>query len=178
MLAGDEPAQTEFVERIDSMLRNAARCHALYKHLPREQDADDIVNEVWRSVWKSESFRNFSDESHGALRAFMLEVLNRRMIDAARRRGRQPDNVAFESDEALARVEDSHTPSVSAQARVNELMTLVQSALGERDLRLLRGAANGMTAREIADVMELNEDSAQKAMWRAKARARAFFGSL
>lgn len=178
MIAGDKSAESEFVDRIDAMLRQAARCHALYKHLPTDVEVDDIVNDVWRSALAGQSLRKFSDESNGALRAFMLEVLNCRMIDAARRRGRQSSGASSDAGDVLPGIADSSAPSVTAQARASELMTIMQAALGVRDVQLLQGAVNGLTAHELASQHELSHSAAEKALSRAKARARKFLALL
>jgi len=177
MVSGDSSAERELVGRLDAMLRQAASCHALRAHLPRHMDLDDVVNEVWRSVLAGKSLEEFDDERDGALRAFMLTALDRRMIDAARRAAHQAEHVGA-ADGASADPPDLATPSITSQARASELLGLVERSMGERDALLIRGAAKGRTARELAQQLALSEDAAQRALTRARARARRLFAEI
>lgn len=174
MVAGDSNAGALLGERIDEMLKQAARRHALRSELPSHVDPDDIVNEVWRSVLGENGLKAFRDDRDGALRAFMLGVLDRRMIDAARRASRQPDNVELdrELDGGGAQRAQSTAPTPTCEARAADLWALLANTLGERDLALLRGAAAGWKAREMAEHLSISEEAAQRALSRVKERSR------
>lgn len=180
MVAGDRSAGAQLGERINAMLQQAARRHDLRDELPNHIDLDDVVNEVWRSVLGENGLKAFRDDSEGALRKFMLAALDRRMIDAARRAQRQPDDIALDAlaDSAGGLLAQSQAPTPTCEARAADLWQLLESALGERDVRLLRGALEGRSASEMAPQLGISVEASQRALSRAKERAQSLVSDI
>lgn len=180
MVAGDKSAGAQLGQRINLLLQQAARRHDLRDELPNHIELDDVVNEAWRSVLGENGIRTFRDGSEGALRKFMLAALDRRMIDAARRAQRQPDDVALDgsSESAGGLQAESVAPTPTCEARAADLWEFLASALGERDLALLRGALEGRTASEMAPQLGLSVEASQRALSRARERAQSLVSDI
>jgi DNA-directed RNA polymerase specialized sigma24 family protein len=176
MVAGDRLAGDRLCERINTLLLATARRHGLRSELPPHVEVEDVVNEVWRSVLGERGLAVFEDSEEGALRAFMLNALDCRMIDAARRANAEPlDRTQadeFEDGPDPRRDPTSKAPTPTSDLRAADLLEFVRRVIGEREMKLVEGRAEGRRAREMAEQLGMNEEAAQRALSRATERLR------
>lgn len=182
-LAGDREAGVRLCVRIESALSVAALRHPLRGRLPPGVDAEDIVNETWRSVLHGDALQRFGDEQSGGLLRFLRKVLDRRMIDAVQRAQREGEREAgAEGDQdargALHRVPQSREPSPTSMARAEELLALLPHVLSERDAELARGYAQGWSVADLASRLGIERAAAERALSRAKRKLEAWLAGV
>lgn len=139
-----------------------------YRMIGDQHEAEDMVQETFRSVWKS---RNRFDPSRG-VRAWLVSILRRRVIDRWRRR---PPPKPLSGDTS---------PEISVAGDdpfFDEFTDEVQAALDrlQEDLRetLLLVVVGGLTHQEAADLLGIPLGTVLSRVSRARTRLRGYLGA-
>ncbi|MCS5617909.1 MAG: sigma-70 family RNA polymerase sigma factor, partial [Pirellulales bacterium] len=136
-----------------------------YRLLGRRHDAEDVVQDAFRSAWTS---RHLYDESRNE-RAWLLAILRRRVADYWRRR---------ESRELPAGSDFSQPAAPAADPFADELSAAMQAALGRlpAELRetLLLVVVGELTHQEAADLQGVPLGTVLSRVSRARSRLRQF----
>lgn len=156
-------SQADFNRLIDA--HGAVLYRTAFRLVGNRQDAEDVVQETFRSVWLSrDRFRPELGE-----RAWMVAILRRRIADRYRRR-RLPELLG--ADMESARAVDDVDPV--GQGYTDEM----QRALGRlpKELRetLLLVVVGELTHQEAADLMEMPLGTVLSRVSRARARLREY----
>lgn len=155
-------SQAEFCRLVDE--HGAVLYRTAFRLVGDRHEAEDIVQETYRSIWKSR-FRYRSDLGE---RAWMISILRRRVADRWRRRrlptvlaGETPPDVATSGEDPL---HDHYTDEM-------------QKALGAlpQELRetLLLVVVSGLTHQEAADELGIPLGTVLSRVARARSRLRA-----
>ncbi len=136
-----------------------------YRLVGDRQEAEDIVQETFRSAWKSrQTFQSGDSE-----RAWLVAILRRRVADYWRR-GRPP--LALASDSQIETASDPTDPTR------NELADEVQQALAQLpdELRetLLLVVVGELTHQEAADALGVPLGTVLSRVSRARRRLREY----
>lgn len=155
-------SQAEFCRLVDEhgavLYRTASRL------VGDRHEAEDIVQETYRSIWKSR-FRYRSDLGE---RAWMISILRRRVADRWRRRrlptvlaGEAPPDVATPGDDPL---HDQYT---------DEMQKALSALPPELRETLLLVVVSGLTHQEAADELGIPLGTVLSRVARARTRLRA-----
>ncbi|MHC5211512.1 MAG: sigma-70 family RNA polymerase sigma factor [Planctomycetota bacterium] len=151
--------------------------------LRRFLDTGDLVLSVFGDLW--EGVESLQFESRGQFKALFAKRLDwkaadqaRRMDTGTRREDRRVDASASEFEQHAAETETAPVPG-AIRREERERLILILLRLKERERRLLTMHLKGMSIEGIAEAMELQYDTARKALSRAIAQARqlAAFGA-
>jgi RNA polymerase sigma-70 factor (ECF subfamily) len=145
----------------------------LCRRTPRREDAEDIAVEVFASAYSAiASYRGDSD-----LLVWLVGIARRKLADFARRAGRRPAlalSEAYPTAALLAASEATGTPdSELAQVEERETLRRALATLPEthREALLLR-YVEGLTSRDIGELLRRSEDGVNSLLYRAKAALR------
>lgn len=135
-----------------------------YKILHDEQDAEDAVHQAFLAIARNAGkiFSKNFDVKCPETRSIVVIIVERKSIDMLRARSRRPE---AELDEDIAGWEFSlpgDSPLVDAMTRLPARY---------REVLMLR-FDSGYTAREIARLFDMQAESVQKLIWRAKEALR------
>jgi RNA polymerase sigma factor (sigma-70 family) len=87
--AGDLRAERRLFERFRDVLLTRARANSLFRTHARHVSSEDVVQEVfWRAV-SSGLLQRFEDRGSGSLERALVVILERTLVDTARRLGAQ-----------------------------------------------------------------------------------------
>lgn len=173
----DRELADEFVAFfLQDMLRVGSR--ALSSGLRRYLDTGDLVQSVLGDLWAELAELKFES------RARFVSLLGRRLSwkAADRARGlaagrRREDRRVHPTDGAPEPTSEQPGPETRAQlSESDERLALVLPRLPRRDRRLLRARLAGASTAEIAEREGLNQESARKALARARQRAQEILG--
>ena len=134
--------------------------HVAMNLLQNEQDAEDAVHQAFLSIL--DHFQKISDISCPKTRAFVVIIVERKALDALRRRGRES---ALPLNEAIRGVE---IPMPGNHGLADAMARLPAR---QRQLLLLRYDA-GYSTQEAAELLGMTQTAAQKELWRAKQTLR------
>ena len=169
--AGSEEAAKELYETYVSHVLRCVR-NRMWHRLRSKFDSQDFVQQVWASFFVGETklpdFQTPDD-----LIAYLIRLATNKVVMEGRR-GRQP-----KTDARLEELIDGRSdpqgphprtrlPTPSAVAVFREQYDSIVEQQPERDVAALRYA--GGTFEEIAEELEIHEDSARKAMRRLQRR--------
>lgn len=140
-----------------------------YRMIGDRHEAEDMVQEAFRSAWKSRG----SYQSGRSERAWLASILRRRVIDRWRKKpppsvvqGETPLDVSVEGVDPLA----------------NEYTDEMQAALGQlpENLRntLLLVVVGELTHQEVADMLDIPLGTVLSRVSRARGRLREYLLSL
>ena len=139
-----------------------------YRMIGDQHEAEDMVQEAFRSVWKS---RSRYDPERGD-RAWLVSILRRRIIDRWRKR---PPPRVFAED---------HPPEIGVAGEDpfrDEYTDEVQAALDQlpRELRetLLLVVVGELTHQEAADLLDVPLGTVLSRVSRARVRLREYLGA-
>jgi len=176
--AGDRDAFERLLARHEPAMRN--RCRRLVaQRLKGRVSVSDVLQESRMAA--VEGLRELVPEREGSVRGWLLRVVERKTIDAARAHGMEKRNVRREvSGQGRSRSLSlpATDPSPSEVAIAGELADASRRAMSalpddyREILRLTR--VQGLSLREAADVMGRSREAAKKLYGRALAR----FGEL
>jgi RNA polymerase sigma-70 factor (ECF subfamily) len=114
------------------------------------QDPEDLVGEVFLHV--VQGIRSFSGNQN-ALRAWVLTIARRRVIDEQRRRGRRPKSGAEPRDlEALGPLGDAEREAVASLEASRTVQAIRELTAGQQDVLLLR-LVGDLSLEEVARVL-------------------------
>lgn len=136
-----------------------------YRMLGDQHEAEDVVQETFRSAWKS---RKRFEAGRGP-RAWLVAILRRRVVDQWRRRDRIR---VLDSNQVIDRVVESDDPMA------NEYCDEIQRALNRlpRDLResLLLVVVGELTHQEAAELLQVPLGTVLSRVSRARSRLREY----
>lgn len=139
-----------------------------YRMIGDQHEAEDMVQEAFRSVWKS---RSRYDAERGE-RAWLVSILRRRIIDRWRRR--PPPRV----------LADDHPPEIGVGGEDpfrDEYSDEMQAALDQlpSELRetLLLVVVGELTHQEAADLLDIPLGTVLSRVSRARTRLREYLGA-
>jgi RNA polymerase sigma-70 factor (ECF subfamily) len=158
--AFDEPFDRWVRDHVEVLYRVAFRL------LGSQHDAEDVVQEAFRSAWTS---RHLFDRTRSE-RAWLLGILRRRAADHWRRsHARVPDGDGFQSDCAAPPGRDPFA---------DELSSAMQRALDRLPVELretlLLVVVGGLTHQEAADVLGVPLGTVLSRVSRARGRLREY----
>jgi RNA polymerase sigma-70 factor (ECF subfamily) len=133
-------------------------------------EAEDVVQEVLIRLW-----RHGAEVQEGRLRSWLMRVTRNACIDAVRRRRARVDGRRSKESCSLGHIEiDVPGPERLAQsAELGDRIAVALERLQEpqRSVVVMR-EIQGMSYREIAEVMEMPLNSVRVALHRGRARLR------
>ena len=139
-----------------------------YRMIGDQHEAEDMVQEAFRSVWKSRA----RYEPQRGDRAWLVSILRRRVVDRWRRR---PPPRVFAED---------HAPEIGVSGEDpfrDEYTDEMQAALDQlpRELRetLLLVVVGELTHQEAADLLDVPLGTVLSRVSRARVRLREFLGA-
>jgi RNA polymerase sigma-70 factor (ECF subfamily) len=153
--------QALFNEMVDA--HGAALYRIAYRLVGNQHDAEDLVQEAFRSAWNSRSrYRPDLGE-----RAWLVTILRRRVVDGWRKRRTRTisfDDAALEigvaGDDPTAREFDDHVQAALAQLPDQLRETLLLVVVGE------------LTHQEVADMLSIPLGTVLSRVSRARTRLR------
>jgi RNA polymerase sigma-70 factor (ECF subfamily) len=139
-----------------------------YRMIGDQHEAEDMVQETFRSVWKS---RSRYDPNRG-VRAWLVSILRRRVIDRWRKRP-PPSPLSSDASPEIGVAGDDPFS--------DEFTDEVQAALDrlQEDLRetLLLVVVGGLTHQEAADLLGIPLGTVLSRVSRARTRLRDYLGA-
>jgi len=153
--------QALFNEMVDE--HGAALYRIAYRMVGNQHDAEDLVQEAFRTAWNSRSrYRAELGE-----RAWLVTILRRRVVDSWRKR--RTRTISF--DETVLEV-----GAAADDPTANEFVDQVQAALGQLpdQLRetLLLVVVGELTHQEVADMLSIPIGTVLSRVSRARTRLR------
>lgn len=141
------------------------------KFSPNEQDAEDAVQEIFLSLWRS---ADRFDAQQGSEMTFVVTIARRRLIDRMRQRGRGPKIDGLDSPEVL---EDE---PVLDRAEVLDEAERVRGAFDrlrpEQRSVLEQTLVEGRTQQEVADATGMPLGTVKSHARRGLRRVRSLLG--
>ena len=130
--------------------------------LRNSHDAEDVVQETFLSLYRSEAWRNMKDE-----RAFLARAAWRQAIDRLRANPRHHENRDDLLLELPSREEDPEQTLLSAdqQAAVHRLIDALPEELRQP---LALSTVQELNSREIAAILEIPEGTVRTRLMRAR----------
>ena len=160
--AGDQTAFRELFERYQERLYRYA-----YVRLGRAEDASDLVQDVFLSIWRL--LPTFRYEHEGSFPGLVFRIAARRVSDRVRQRMRRPQVSLEEAPEERVEFEGG------AISRGILLQALAQLPERQREVVVLRFVV-GLPTREIAESMGRSESSVTALQMRGLGRLRRYMG--
>lgn len=162
---GDADAVNECIDRYGGLVWSLAR-----KLCPDRAEAEDIVQEIFVSVWKSaERF----DPAMGSEATFIATIARRRLIDRARKRKRTLGAASLDESYAVA----DATPEPGGPRPVSEDAAAAERALqdlSEDQQRVLRmSIMHGLSHEQIAKATDMPLGTVKTHIRRGLIRVRA-----
>jgi RNA polymerase sigma-70 factor, ECF subfamily len=151
----------EFKQLVDN--HSAALYRMAYRLLGDRHEAEDIVQETFRSAWKS---RTLFEEERGA-RAWLASILRRRVIDKWRR---IPQPKVTDSENALEIGVSGSDPFELEYT--DEMQTALQTLPEELRETLLLVVVAELTHQETADVLQIPLGTVLSRVSRARNKLR------
>jgi RNA polymerase sigma-70 factor (family 1) len=165
---GDEKAYTEVYERYYSLLYVYA-----YKKLHNRQESEDIVQEVLIALWN----KRFVFHLERSLTAYLFTAVRNRALDLFSRKKIESRYV-----ESLQRFVDDSGSSADFLVRENDLRNLIQKEIDALPPRMREvfslSRSNLLSHREIADVMDISEQTVTTQIKKALRVLRVRLGLL
>ncbi len=148
--SGNPDAVRACLDRYSGLIWSLAR-----RMCPTTADAEDAVQEVFVSVWKS---ADRFDPRQGSEATFIATIARRRLIDRTRRRKRRPDTSA--ADESQFQFADTRSASPAGEAiSIAEESAVAAQAIRELSpdqQRVLRmSVLHGLSHEKIAQATDL-----------------------
>ncbi len=176
---GDEEALTLLLARHERAMRAKAAA-VLGKGLGRRISVSDVLQEARLAAF--ESLADFEGSGSGAVRGWLLRVVELKAIDAVRRNGAAKRDAHRETAPATTNarespvVDKSPTPGeAAATGELTEISRRALAALPEDYREVLRlSQLNGLSLRQTAECMGRSHEATKKLYGRALAR----FGEL
>ena len=145
--------------------------------LDRFLDTGDLVQSVLGDLWRDLLELRF--ETRASFLALLAERLRWKASDRARglRAGKRREDLRAAGDPAQHGNAAGPSPATEAGRREDwERLVLALTRLPERDRRMLRMSLQGSAVEEIARALDLEPETARKALQRARRRARGLAG--
>lgn len=130
--------------------------HVANKILHNQEDAEDAVHEAFISIAKNIS--KVSQVDCPKTRSYIVIIVERKAIDILRGREKYPSS---EYNDAMAGIEIRMDEDDALSCAMAKLPARY------REILLLR-YDNGYSTKELAKILNMSQETAQKALWRAK----------
>jgi RNA polymerase sigma-70 factor (ECF subfamily) len=161
--AGDQAAVKECMDRFGGLVWSLAR-----RFSPRREDAEDAVQEIFLSLWKS---ADRYDPALASEATFVAMVARRRLIDRNRARSARPQGTELEAGpEPAAR---GGAGQVEAAADVRRAVELLDTLRPEQKRVVELSVLSGLSHSEIADLTGMALGTVKTHARRGLARLRA-----
>jgi RNA polymerase sigma-70 factor, ECF subfamily len=158
--AGDHASFRELFERYHDRVWRYG-----YLRLGRSEDANDLVQDVFLSIWQL--LPTFRYEHEGSFPALVFRIAARRVSDRARQRARRPAVPLEEAPEASMEFEGG---AVSRRVLVEALARIPEN---QREVVVLRFVV-GLPTREIAEALGKSESAITALQMRGLQRLRRY----
>lgn len=160
-LAGDRESERRLFERHRELLVTRARGHRAMAPLRYQCTAEDAVDEVFLRALSSGALSRFEDRGRGSLQSLLTTILDRTLVDIARRAAarKRDANVSgcigdLQGERGHSVLEEAvaRDPTPTGEVRANELLDLCRSLLDEREWRAWELVEHlGLSSVEAAD---------------------------
>ncbi len=156
----------QIVREHDAMIRRIASSHEMTPHL-----ADELVQDIYLAIWKAlPAFRE-----DASLRTFIARIATNRAVTHVARALKLPRSAALDDEHPA--VEDSPESQAIAQDRRTHLLDGIRRLpLAYRHAVTL--ALEGLTPKEIADVLGISPNAVAIRLSRAKEQLRSFLEKI
>lgn len=165
---GDEKAYTEIYDRYNGLLYLFA-----YKRLNNREEAKDIIHELFLSLWANRDSLNLT----GSLPAYLYTAVRNRIINLVTRQ-----KVATRYIDSFQNYLNTNTNDTDHLVRHNELLQFIEKEIAELPpkTRLVfeMSRKTNLTRKEIAEQLQISEETVKSHMHGALKTLRVKFGSL
>jgi RNA polymerase sigma factor (sigma-70 family) len=185
--AGDFRAERRLFDRFRDLLISRAGSHSLLRLHARQVSPEDVVQEVmWRAL-SSGLLQRFEDRGQGSLEKALCVILERTIVDTARRlgaqkRGRDADSIELETLDALPPVHSgrgalsrdgrgvfSSEATPTSRARAAELFQECRALLDDNEWDVWRLVElDGLAQVEVAGLLGSTLASVRTTLFRAR----------
>jgi len=176
--AGDESAQQELLEQMETQLRGLVRL-LMGKQIRTERESIDVCQSLMLAFHMRAAEGKLEIDSEEALRAYLRGMIRNKMANLSDRiktakRGGGAQPVSLErarpgDDEEMPALQvPAHDPSASMVARTAELRRQLEAVLSPDELAILEGRLAGRTNQEIADETGKTADAVRMTWNRAR----------
>jgi RNA polymerase sigma factor (sigma-70 family) len=180
--AGDSRAVDLLIERLDVELLRRVRRDRRARGVRAFFPPEEIVQEVWQRVLRSDALRRFQDHGEGSLRRYLGRLVERTIIDCHRRLVRrraflqtQPELPAPDDDAPAC--PRSTEPSPTSIVRTRDLWSAVLSHLRGMERTIARLAVeHGLGPSDIARSLGVRSIIVRCKFFRLRRRLRRLFG--
>jgi RNA polymerase sigma-70 factor (ECF subfamily) len=141
---GDQDAMRALIKRYSGLVWSLVR-----RKISAQNDAEDLVQEIFADVWKSA--RRY-DASVGSEDTFVAMITRRRIIDQIRRIGRAPTQVSLDAPNAQrACSDDAESDQIDTTANAGRVMRVLRSLRPERRQTIELAIVHGLSHSQIAE---------------------------
>jgi len=178
---GDPRAMDRLFFRLRSMVLAEIRDHPSYPYLPPTHSAEDVLQDLWTSIFARGSLRRFSSRGRGSFRAYLRQIISRLLISIIRKGsadkrggGEPPEPLAFGDSTSMAfAAPPAHGPGPSTVVAYDDQLERWKRILHgiEREVWVL-AYIEGYSYKEIADKLGKSEAAVRSAYHRALWRLR------
>ncbi|MEX0794701.1 MAG: RNA polymerase sigma factor [Pirellulaceae bacterium] len=147
----------------------AALYRVAFRMMGNRHDAEDIVQETFRSVWSSRE--NYQAEL--GERSWMVAILRRRVVDRWRKK-RQPGNLS-DHDDRVPELEAPEPPQTEISDEIQQALNRLSPELRESILLVIVG---GLTHQEVADQLNVPLGTILSRVSRGRKKLREYLSQL
>ena len=141
---GDQDAMRALIKRYSGLVWSLVR-----RKISSQNDAEDLVQEIFADVWKS---AHRYDSSVGSEDTFVAMITRRRIIDQIRRIGRAPSQVTLDAPNArMACSEDEGVERLDTTPHAKRVMGVLRSLRPERRQTIELAIVHGLSHSQIAE---------------------------
>jgi RNA polymerase sigma factor (sigma-70 family) len=170
ILEGNELAFRRMVEQYKDLVMSAC-----FGYVHNRQDAEDLAQEVFVEAFRS--IKGFRGDSR--LSTWLYRIATTKSMDLLKSRKRQKRGAFFQSaslDEVNAqRHVDRETPQdiIEQKERLEALHGAMDQLPEKQRIAFTLSQYDGMSSKEVADVMELKANAVDALLFRARANMRS-----
>jgi RNA polymerase sigma factor (sigma-70 family) len=160
--AGDRAAVAQLFAEFEELLQRRAR-RLLSPFLRTQLDSRDMVQSVWAHVLQASGQADWAFMNREAFRAFLLKILQRRVVDHSRRmRASQRRELLTEPEQARRQASQAR-PSECAEAE--ELWARMRALCLPQHVPILQLKQEGFSVEEIAAQTNLHPSSVRRILY-------------
>lgn len=170
ILEGDEIAFRRMVDQYKDLVMSAC-----FGYVHNRQDAEDLAQEVFVEVFRS--IKNFRGDSR--LSTWLYRIATTKSMDLLKSRKRQKRGAFFQSaslDEVnVQRHVERETPQdvVEQKERLGVLQDAMDQLPDKQRIAFTMSQYDGMSSKEVAEIMELKPNAVDALLFRARANMRS-----
>ena len=166
---GDEQAFVELVTRYKRPILNFA-----YRFLGDAHAADDVAQEVFIKAYRGLGGFSYASR-HAKFSTWLFQIARNAAIDALRRRSRNPAQTATADTSVLLEslpAAGSMSQEIAAHELGMQIAAAVTSLPEDQRTAVVFAEYEGLSTREIADVMRCSVKSVEARLYRARQTLR------